>query len=95
MWDYNETYQTSREPGAEDLVPAEENDLGDPVKFDECLGDNRRYAEFLRFFEDEIAKKGVPAAVKEYVLNGDARADSILCRMLSGTLRSAPEPPNK
>ena len=88
MWDYNETYQTSREPGADESASTEEKDLADGAQFDECLGVNTRYADFLRFFEDEIAKKGVPATVKEYVLNGDTRANSILCRMLSGKLRS-------
>ncbi|KAL2191201.1 hypothetical protein L209DRAFT_40626 [Thermothelomyces heterothallicus CBS 203.75] len=78
MWDYNTSYQAPLEPVMADLI-----DLRDPVRFRECLGKNECYYEYLRFFEDEIAAKGVPAVVNEYVFKRDELADEIFCRMFT------------
>lgn len=52
--------------------------------FTECLGNPKFYGDFLKFFQDEIAEKGVQYVVNEYVFKGDERADSVLARMHSG-----------
>ena len=59
-------------------------DLKDPVIFDQCLGKDDCYADFLKFFEDEVTEKGVPSVIKEYVLKGDERANDIFSRMYTG-----------
>ncbi|KAK4147652.1 uncharacterized protein C8A04DRAFT_33805 [Dichotomopilus funicola] len=79
MWDYNAPYQGAIErPRAAD---SPEPDLKDPVQFEKCLGVDDCYLDFLRFFEGEIAEKGVPAVIHEYLLKGDERADDIFGRM--------------
>lgn len=82
MFDYNTPYQVSiRQP---DVMGVAHVDMADAVVFDECLGKNESYADYLQFFENEIAKKGMQAVVKEYVLKGDERANDIFCRMFTG-----------
>ncbi|KAK4235626.1 hypothetical protein C8A03DRAFT_17655 [Achaetomium macrosporum] len=81
IWDYNETYQTPRKTDDAEASPLQ--NLKDPSIFERCLGDNNRYADFLSFFEDEVTEKGVPTTIKEYLLKGDDRANTILCRMFS------------
>ncbi len=85
MWDYNISYQAPLEPIVADLI-----DLKDPVRFKECIGKDECYYDFLRFFEDEVAEKGVPAVVNEYVFKGDERADDIFCRMFTGNTKRSP-----
>lgn len=82
MWDYNAPYQGAIErPRA---AGSPEPDLKDPVQFEKCLGVDDCYLDFLRFFEGEIAEKGVPAVIHEYLLKGDERADDIFGRMYTG-----------
>ncbi|KAK4251073.1 hypothetical protein C7999DRAFT_11147 [Corynascus novoguineensis] len=78
MWDCNTSYQAPLEPIVADLI-----DLKDPVRFRECLGKNECYYDYLRFFEDEVADKGVPAVVEEYMFKGDELANDIFCRMFT------------
>ncbi|KAJ5698626.1 hypothetical protein N7462_000631 [Penicillium macrosclerotiorum] len=79
MWEYNTIYQAPFE-NAERLV-SETPDLKDPEVFAKCLGSDDYYSDFMRFFEGEIDAKGVPAVMREYLLNGDSRAEDIFCRM--------------
>jgi len=79
MWDCNISYQAPLEPIVAELI-----DLKDPVRFRECLGKNEYYYDYLRFFEDEVANKGVPAVVEEYMFKGDELANDIFCRMFTG-----------
>lgn len=82
MWEFNNSYQTPIErPEAAALT---ELDLKDPKVFENCLGNDDCYSIYLKFFEDEIAQKGVPEVVREYVLKGDERANDIFCRMYTG-----------
>ena len=82
MWEFNTRYQT---PIRQPEVAASENlDLSDPKVFQDCLGNNDRYTDLLKFFEDETAEKGVPGVLWEYLLKGDERADDIFCRMYTG-----------
>ncbi|KAH7355764.1 hypothetical protein BKA66DRAFT_474847 [Pyrenochaeta sp. MPI-SDFR-AT-0127] len=58
--------------------------LSDAAFFSSCLGNTERYINYLHFFQDEIARRGVADVVREYVFMGDERADDILGRMYSG-----------
>ena len=82
MWEFNKSYQAPIEQRP--AAVSRGLDLKDPVLFDKCLGNDNCYADFLRFFEDEVAEKGVPDAIREYVLKGDDRANDIFCRMYTG-----------
>lgn len=86
MWDYNKGYQGSidKRPLQTAVSSGPDIDLKDPVVFGKCLGDDVCYVDFLGFFEDEIAEKGMQHVVKEYLFKGDERADDILGRMFTG-----------
>ncbi|KAI0437218.1 hypothetical protein F4803DRAFT_566241 [Xylaria telfairii] len=83
-WNYNRTYQTSIEGNGP--VSASSRNLRDPVTFSKCLGNNDCYFDFLKFFENEVSEKGVPAVIREYLLAGDDRANDILYRIFSDLL---------
>ncbi|KAK4233371.1 hypothetical protein C8A03DRAFT_38922 [Achaetomium macrosporum] len=57
-----------------------------PAFFKECIGTLDYFEDSVRFCQDEIAEKGVPAAVNEYLLKGDELTDDILARLHTGFL---------
>ncbi|KAK3304549.1 uncharacterized protein B0T15DRAFT_245526 [Chaetomium strumarium] len=79
MFDYNTPYQDPSE--RPHTAVSTYRDLQDPAVFGRCLGEHDCYVDFLRFFEDEVAEKGVPAVINEYLLKGDERADDLFGRM--------------
>ena len=83
MWNFNVPYQSPLEQRHNAAV-SKDVDLKDPELFNKCLGKDEKYADFLRFFEDEVAEKGVQHVIREYVLKGDNRANDIFCRMYTG-----------
>lgn len=54
--------------------------------YQEYLGNEKHYHDFLVFFEREIDKKGYDAVINEYCLKGDERANDMLVRMFMGFL---------
>jgi len=58
--------------------------LKEPSNFRECLGKSEFYTDYLHFFQDNIAERGVEEVVKEYLFKGDELAGNILGRMYSG-----------
>jgi oxidoreductase AflY len=82
LWEYNNRYQIPIEKPERPL--SEVPNLKDPEVFKKCLGSDDYYADFMRYFEEEIDAKGVPAVVREYLLKGDERADDIFYRMYTG-----------
>ncbi|KAK8055195.1 hypothetical protein PG993_000422 [Apiospora rasikravindrae] len=80
MWDLNAPYQKSTTEECR-IAQAKDSDLADPDVFARCLGQDSHYPRFLVFFTREIAEKGIPSVVNEYVLKGDERANSIYCRL--------------
>lgn len=89
MFDYNTPYQLPiRQPICPGSALPATVDMADAAAFEECLGKNDFYADYLTFFEKEIASKGMRTVVKEYVLQGDERADDIFCRMFTGASSS-------
>jgi hypothetical protein len=75
-------YQRARPAANETVVSA----LRDAARWPAYLGRDKHYADFLVFFQREMADKGWEAVVREYVLCGDARADNMLVRMFAGFL---------
>lgn len=59
-------------------------DLHNPSKYHDYLGNEKYYPDFLLFFQQEIDKKGWEAVINEYVLRGDELADDMLARMYAG-----------
>jgi hypothetical protein len=84
MWDYNATYQDSMNEGRFAAQSSAFQSLKDPETFQKCLGIDDCYPDFLQFFENEIDAKGMEAVIKEYLLQGDDRANDILGRMFAG-----------
>lgn len=82
MWDYNTPYQDEMNPGYPGA--SSNHGLQDPAVFEKCLGIDDCYPDFLKFFEEEIASKGMPEVVTEYLFKGDERANDILGRMFAG-----------
>lgn len=86
LWEFNIPYQTSLNKvlATGNDIAALPLDLRIPAVFAQSLGKDECYADFLKFFEDEIAEKGMQNVVKEYLLKGDARANDIFYRMYTG-----------
>ncbi|KAJ6104363.1 hypothetical protein N7523_010683 [Penicillium sp. IBT 18751x] len=82
MWDYNARYQDPMN-GGDPSSNSSDLRLKDPATFEKCLGIDDCYPDFLHFFEDEINVKGMEAVIKEYLLQGDERANDILGRMFA------------
>ncbi|KAM0813222.1 putative Oxidoreductase AflY [Seiridium cardinale] len=80
LYDYNKSYQAplKRQPASVSVG------LKDKAFFRENMGKAEYYADFVRFFQDEIAERGVPDVVNEYLLKGDEFANDIFGRMHSG-----------
>ncbi|KAK2030068.1 hypothetical protein LX32DRAFT_587404 [Colletotrichum zoysiae] len=86
MWDYNTPYQTgihNPDDKSEDL------DLQNPRVFKQALGKNENYAEFLKFFENEIVQKGVPEVLQIYLLDGSELANDIFYRLWTDLMHPA------
>ncbi|KAL6237510.1 hypothetical protein BDW75DRAFT_238297 [Aspergillus navahoensis] len=60
--------------------------LKDRTFFKQCIGDLSYYDSFLRYFQDEIAQRGVPDVVNEYLFANNEISNDILGRMHSGFL---------
>ncbi|KAL9118256.1 MAG: hypothetical protein Q9187_005201 [Circinaria calcarea] len=81
-YDNNKSYQRH----AETLIDGVAEDLHDPANFQECLGNERYYHDYLVFFQNEIDKKGVEEVINDYLLKGNERAEDLLVRTYSGFL---------
>jgi hypothetical protein len=84
LYQYNTRYQIPIVKPKRAL--SETPDMRDPEVFNKCLGSDDYYSDFMKFFEEEIDAKGVPAVIREYLLKGDERANDIFYRMYTGDL---------
>lgn len=80
MYDLNKPYQALVKRNSASVIVG----LRHREFFKQCIGKPAYYGDFLRFFQDEIAEKGVPSVVNEYVFKGDELAEDIFGRMHSG-----------
>ncbi|KAE8343376.1 hypothetical protein BDV24DRAFT_149648 [Aspergillus arachidicola] len=60
--------------------------LRDPEFFRQGLGNFELYGDYVRFFQAEVAAKGVPTVLNEYLFKGDTLAEDLLARLFSGFL---------
>lgn len=79
-FDINQDYQRKQYP----LDKKNVEDLSDPKRFNECLGNQKYFRDFEAFFGREIDAKGYEKVVKEYLLQGDERANDLLWRTYAG-----------
>lgn len=81
---YKDNLDYQRKP-----VPANERvieDLSNSEKFNNYLGNEEYYHDFLIFFQKEMEKKGWEEVLNEYVFKGDERADDLFGRLYAGEL---------
>ena len=60
--------------------------MHNPERFKTYLGKEKYYHDFLKYFEDEISKKGWETVVNDELFKGDERADDLLARLFAGFL---------
>ena len=78
----NKSYQRPPEPVDERVL----EDLRDPRKFQQYLGKEKYYHDFLVHFQQAIDDKGYQAVINESLFQRDERADDLLVRMYAGFL---------
>jgi hypothetical protein len=69
------------------LLPTDENvvqSLYDKAQFQSCLGKEKKYPNFLEFFQREIEKQGVEDVINKYLFAEDEVADNMLARLFGG-----------
>lgn len=57
--------------------------LSDPEFYKSCMGDWDYYQDYLVFFQQEVAQKGVGATINEYVFSGTANAELMFTRLFA------------
>ncbi|KAJ5851361.1 uncharacterized protein N7529_010746 [Penicillium soppii] len=77
---HNKIYQRPALPASQDVIQS----MHDVAKFQECLGKEENYPNYLAFFQQEIDDKGVGGVLEEYIFAGDERAENMLCRLFGG-----------
>lgn len=80
-YDQNSGYQIKAMHPSEKTVEEFEQKWETASKF---LGQGRSYANFLRYYQHEIEKKGWQDVVKEYLFAGDERANDLFARLYAG-----------
>ncbi|KAB8256193.1 oxidoreductase AflY [Aspergillus pseudonomiae] len=60
--------------------------LRDPEFFRQGLGNFELYGDYVRFFQAEVAAKGIPTVLNDYLFKGDTLAEDLLARLCAGFL---------
>ncbi|OQE82252.1 hypothetical protein PENNAL_c0037G05844 [Penicillium nalgiovense] len=79
-YERNKSYQRPVLPASEDVIQS----LHDAAQFQEHLGKEENYPNYLAFFQHEIDAKGVGGVLGEYLFAGDERAENMMCRLFAG-----------
>ncbi|TDZ29794.1 Oxidoreductase ptaJ [Colletotrichum spinosum] len=82
FYDINTPYQRPAVPINEGVL----GNLSQSSVYKKSLGNEDNYTSFLRFFESEIAAKGVPGVLQEYMFAEDFKSDDMFVRMYMGLL---------
>lgn len=82
----NKIYQRPALPADEDII----RDIYNTAKFQEYLGKEENYPNFLAYFQREIDAKGVEDVLNQYLFARDERAESLLVRLYAGILMILP-----
>jgi hypothetical protein len=86
MYDLNKRYQSLVQYRPASVAVR----LRDRAFFQQCLGNLSYYESFVRFFQDEIAERGIPDVVNGTLFQRDDVSDDILGRMHSGKTVASP-----
>ncbi|GIC90050.1 questin oxidase family protein [Aspergillus udagawae] len=78
----NKTYQRPVMPTTQSVVES----MHDKSQFQQHLGKEESYPNYLAFFQQEIEKKGVADVLNEYLFSGSECAESMLARLFGGFL---------
>ncbi|KAJ5735813.1 uncharacterized protein N7483_000938, partial [Penicillium malachiteum] len=81
-YDRNKNYQRPVLPTNPDVI----RNMQDSTKFQQYLGKEENYPNFLAYFQHAIDTKGLGDVLQEYVFAGDSRAETMLCRLFGGLL---------
>ncbi|KAH8689131.1 hypothetical protein BGW36DRAFT_433896 [Talaromyces proteolyticus] len=81
-YDTNVQYQLNMNEPSPDIADR----MHDAKVFQQYVGNQKHYNNFLRFFTLEIAERGVEGTLTEYLFKGDERANDILARLYDGLL---------
>ncbi|OQE24965.1 hypothetical protein PENFLA_c009G11039 [Penicillium flavigenum] len=79
-YERNKSYQRPVLPASQDVIQS----MHDVAKFQEHLGKEENYPNYLAFFQHEIDAKGVGGVLGEYLFAGDERAENMMCRLFAG-----------
>ena len=60
------------------------DEIREPSTFSKYLAKREHYHDYLKFFTEEIQKKGHQMVMREYLFKGDERADDMLVRLYAG-----------
>ncbi|KAJ5908561.1 hypothetical protein N7495_001243 [Penicillium taxi] len=78
----NQSYQIPVRKTDKNIVEA----MHEKSEFLKFCGNEKHYANFLAFFQQEIGAKGVDEVVNEYLFTDDERSESMLCRLFGGLI---------
>ncbi|GES65729.1 hypA-like protein [Aspergillus terreus] len=81
-YDRNKTYQRPAMPTDEKVVESLRND----ASFEECLGKEENYPNFLAFFQRKINEKGVESVLNKYLFSGTGLAEQMFVRLFEGLI---------
>ncbi|KAJ4293366.1 hypothetical protein N0V90_008648 [Kalmusia sp. IMI 367209] len=62
------------------------DDMHNQESFKKYLGKEKYYHDFLKYFTEEISKKGWETVLNDELFKGDERADDLLARLFAGFL---------
>ncbi|KAL5355335.1 hypothetical protein BJX96DRAFT_47701 [Aspergillus floccosus] len=81
-YDRNKIYQRPAMPADERVIESLRND----ASFEECLGKEENYPNFLTFFQREIDGKGVESVLNQYLFSGTGVAEQMFVRLFEGLI---------
>lgn len=81
-YDENKHYQRAPQPLKDSIV----QDMSDPKHFQQFLGKEKYYNDYLKYFQKEINDKGWENVLNQYLFSEDERAEAMLVRMYAGFL---------
>ncbi|KAK9546256.1 hypothetical protein V6Z88_009217 [Aspergillus fumigatus] len=81
-YDHNKTYQRPVLPTTQSIVES----MHDKTQFQQHLGKEENFPNYLAFFQQEIEKKGVAVVLNEYLFSGSECAENMFSRLFGGLL---------
>jgi hypothetical protein len=82
-YDRHTDYQRPRDYPA---VKREPKDMSSPETFLECMSKPEYFEDYIRFFEEEIGRRGVQPVLREYLFSGTEIAENMFWRLYASKL---------